>query len=146
MKKFLKIKEINNILPHRYPFQMVDEIIEINENNIIGIKKIKKNEPYFKGHFPNNPIMPGVLQIEALAQTGGILVLKKIKNYKNYWTYLISINNCKFKKIVKPKNILILKCKLTHPIKIGFIKMKSQALIKNDIVCEVEISAKLVKK
>jgi|TARA_B110000908_G_C10208385_1_gene428902 UDP-3-O-[3-hydroxymyristoyl] N-acetylglucosamine deacetylase/3-hydroxyacyl-[acyl-carrier-protein] dehydratase len=84
IKKELNIKEINDILPHKYPFQMVDKIIEIKENSIIGVKNVTINEAYFKGHFPENPIMPGILQIESLAQTGGILILSKIKNYKNY--------------------------------------------------------------
>ena len=146
IKKELNIKEINDILPHKYPFQMVDKIIEIKENSIVGVKNVTINEAYFKGHFPENPIMPGILQIESLAQTGGILILSKIKNYKNYWPYLISINNCKFKKIIIPGDTLLLKCKLVNSVKLNFIKMKTEAFVNNNLTCESIMLAKLIKK
>lgn len=142
---FLNIKKIIKILPHQYPFILIDKIIQLNSYKIIGLKNITINENFFIGHFPKNPIMPGILQVEALAQAGGILILNKKLNSKKYSTYLLSVEKCKFKKIVIPGDILILKCKIILPIKRNFIKMKCKSFIKDKLTCEATISAKIKK-
>lgn len=111
----IDIAQIMDMIPHRYPFLLVDRVTEINENSVIGIKNVTFNEPQFMGHFPNNPVMPGVLIIEALAQVSAVLVSHKIKADKNQkLVYFMSIDNAKFRKIVRPGDSLILKSTITH--------------------------------
>ena len=140
------IGQIGHILPHRYPFNFLDKITYIDGNQVIGIKNVTINEPFFNGHFPNNPIMPGVLQIETIAQTGGILVLNRMENPKEYWAYLVSIDNCRFKKAVLPGDTLVIKCELLIPIRRGIAKMRGQAYVSDKLVCEAIICASLIKK
>lgn len=142
----LDINQISNILPHRYPFQLVDKIIYLDETVVAGVKNVTINEPFFVGHFPNNPVMPGVLQVEAMAQTGGILVLSSVEDPENYWTYFLGIENCKFRKMVLPGDTLIFKCELLYPIRRGIAKMKGEAYVGNTLVCEAVMTASIVRK
>jgi UDP-3-O-[3-hydroxymyristoyl] N-acetylglucosamine deacetylase/3-hydroxyacyl-[acyl-carrier-protein] dehydratase len=142
----LDINQISRMLPHRYPFQLIDKIFHLDESTVAGVKNVTINEPFFQGHFPGNPVMPGVLQIEAMAQTGGILVLNTVPDPENYWTYFLGIDNCRFRKMVTPGDTLIFKCELLAPIKRGIAKMKGYAYVGNTLVSEAELSASIVRK
>ena len=142
----LDATQIEKVLPHRYPFALVDKIIHLDEMSVAGIKNVTINEPFFKGHFPGNPVMPGVLQIEAMAQTGGILVLNTVPDPENYWTYFLGIENCRFRKMVVPGDTLVFKCELIAPIKRGIAKMRGQAFVGGTLVCEAVVTASIVKK
>jgi UDP-3-O-[3-hydroxymyristoyl] N-acetylglucosamine deacetylase/3-hydroxyacyl-[acyl-carrier-protein] dehydratase len=142
----LDSSQIAKVLPHRYPFALVDKIIHMDEMSVTGVKNVTINEPFFKGHFPGNPVMPGVLQIEAMAQTGGILVLNTVPDPENYWTYFLGIENCRFRKMVLPGDTLIFKCELLAPIKRGIAKMRGQAYVAGNLVCEAVVTASIVKK
>ncbi|MFY8131733.1 MAG: bifunctional UDP-3-O-[3-hydroxymyristoyl] N-acetylglucosamine deacetylase/3-hydroxyacyl-ACP dehydratase, partial [Bacteroidia bacterium] len=141
------ILEILETLPHRYPFVMVDKIMEMSDKHVVGIKNVTFNENYFMGHFPSNPVMPGVLQIEAMAQVGGILCLHAMEGKpSDYWTYFLKIENCKFKDKVVPGDTLTLRLELTAPIRRGICQMKGVAMVGERIVSEAELMAQLVKK
>lgn len=140
------INQISNLLSHRYPFQMIDKIIALDENSVVGIKNVTMNEQFFMGHFPGNPVMPGVLQLEAMAQTGGILVLSSVPDSDNYWPYLIGIENCRFRRNVFPGDTVIFKCVFTSPMKRGIVKMTGRGYVNNQLVCEADMIASLVKK
>lgn len=142
----LDINQISRMLPHRYPFQLIDKIFHLDESTVAGVKNVTINEPFFQGHFPGNPVMPGVLQIEAMAQTGGILVLNTVPDPENYWTYFLGIDNCRFRRMVIPGDTLIFKCELLAPIKRGIAKMKGYAYVGNTLVSEAELSASIVRK
>lgn len=142
----LDVNQIYKILPHRYPFKLVDKIVHLDENMIVGVKNVTINEPFFEGHFPGNPVMPGVLQIEAMAQTGGIFVLQSVPDPENYWTYFLSIESAKFRRMVVPGDTLVFKCELTAPIKRGIAKMQGQAYVGGNLVCEASLTASIVKK
>jgi len=142
----LDVNQIYKILPHRYPFKLVDKVVHLDENMIIGVKNVTINEPFFEGHFPGNPVMPGVLQIEAMAQTGGIFVLQSVPDPENYWTYFLSIESAKFRRMVVPGDTLVFKCELVAPIKRGIAKMQGQAFVGNNLVCEASLTASIVKK
>lgn len=142
----MDIAQISNILPHRYPFQLLDKIIYLDETVVAGVKNVTINEPFFMGHFPANPVMPGVLQVEAMAQTGGILVLSTVDDPENYWTYFLGIENCKFRKMVVPGDTLVFKCELLAPIRRGIAKMKGEAYVGNTLVCEAVMTASIVRK
>jgi UDP-3-O-[3-hydroxymyristoyl] N-acetylglucosamine deacetylase/3-hydroxyacyl-[acyl-carrier-protein] dehydratase len=135
---------IEKTLPHRFPFLLVDKIIELTDNRIIGIKNVTFNEWYFQGHFPNNPVMPGVLQVEALAQTGGILCINAMPPGK-YDTYFVKINNCKFKQKVVPGDTMILKMELNSPIRRGLCDMKGTVYVGGKVATEADLIAQLVK-
>ncbi len=139
-------ERIYELLPHRYPFQMIDKIIYLDDNSVVGVKNVTMNEYYFMGHFPNNPVMPGVMQIEAMAQTGGILVLSSVPDPENYWPYLVGIENCRFRRSVIPGDTVIFKCELLAPIRRGIAKMIGKAYVSGQVVCEAEMTASLVKK
>ena len=141
----LDIKEISKILPHRYPFLLVDRIIKLDleENLIVGIKNVTRNEQFFQGHFPEVPIMPGVLILEALAQTGGILVHQKSQNAKI--ALLLNVNNAKFRKPVVPGDVLTLEVKGLHFSSKGG-KIQAKALVEGQLVAEAEIGFALVQK
>lgn len=142
----LDVNQIYKLLPHRYPFKLVDKIVHLDENTIIGVKNVTINEPFFEGHFPGNPVMPGVLQIEAMAQTGGIFVMQSVPDPENYWTYFLSIESAKFRRMVVPGDTLVFKCELTAPIKRGIAKMQGQAYVGGNLVCEASLTASIVKK
>ncbi|WP_027000605.1 bifunctional UDP-3-O-[3-hydroxymyristoyl] N-acetylglucosamine deacetylase/3-hydroxyacyl-ACP dehydratase [Eisenibacter elegans] len=146
LPSLLDINQIGQMLPHRYPFRLVDKIFYLDDTSVAGIKNVTINEPFFQGHFPGNPVMPGVLQIEAMAQTGGILVLSTVPDPENYWAYLIAIESCRFKKMVLPGDTVVFKCTLTHPIRRGIAKMQGQAFVGDNLVCEAVLSASIVRK
>lgn len=138
--------EIANLLPHRHPFLLVDKIIELSETLVVGIKNVTFDEYFFRGHFPDNPVFPGVLQIEALAQTGGILALSQKEDKGSWDTYFVKIDNTKFKHKVFPGDTLILKMELIAPIRRGLVQMQGTAYVGNKIVSEGELTAQIVKR
>ncbi len=144
-KPIYTLEQIEKTLPHRYPFLFVDKIIELTDRQIVGIKNITFNEHFFLGHFPGNPVMPGVLQIEALAQTGGILCINSMPDGQ-YDTYFLKIDNCKFKQKVVPGDTLILKMELVEPIRRGICIMKGSVYVGNKLCTEAELTAQLVKR
>jgi UDP-3-O-[3-hydroxymyristoyl] N-acetylglucosamine deacetylase/3-hydroxyacyl-[acyl-carrier-protein] dehydratase len=146
MPPVFDINKIAELLPHRYPFLMIDKIIQLDETTVTAVKNITVNEPYFMGHFPNNPVFPGVLQIEAMAQTGGILAINNMGINEQWWTYFLSVDQCRFRKMVIPGDTVIFRCELLEPIRRGIVKMKGVAYVGNDLVCEAVMSARLVKK
>jgi len=141
----MDINQIMQILPHRYPFLLIDKIIHLDEVMVAGVKNVTMNEPFFTGHFPSNPVMPGVLQIEAMAQIGGILVLNTVPDPENYTPYFLGIDKCKFRKMVIPGDTIKFKCELTAPIKRGIAQMKGYAYVGNTLVCEAAMTARIVK-
>lgn len=142
----LDINQISNILKHRYPFLLIDRIIHLDEQKVEGIKNVTVNEPFFQGHFPGNPVMPGVLQIEAMAQIGGILVLNTVPDPDNYWTYFLGVEGFRFRKMVIPGDTIIFRCDLLAPIKRGIAKMKGVGYVGNTLVCEGTMLASIVRK
>jgi len=140
----LDINEIKDLLPHRYPFLMVDKIIAKTDMQIVGVKNVTANEPFFEGHFPGEPVMPGVLLVEAMAQTGGILVLSQLKG--KFSTYFVRIDNVKFRKKVVPGDTLIFKLNLVSPIRRGIALMKGVTYVGGKIVAEGEFMAQVVKQ
>ncbi len=139
------VNQIRKLLPHRYPFQLVDKIIEIGGDYIIGVKNITNDEPFFQGHFPEEPVMPGVLQIEAMAQTGGLLVLNTVDEPERYSTYFMTINNVKFRHKVVPGDTLIMRLELLAPIRRGISTMKGYAFVGEKLVSEAEFMAQIIK-
>jgi UDP-3-O-[3-hydroxymyristoyl] N-acetylglucosamine deacetylase/3-hydroxyacyl-[acyl-carrier-protein] dehydratase len=139
------IQQIEKTLPHRYPFLLIDKIIELTDKYIVGVKNVTFNEPFFVGHFPGNPIMPGVLQIEAMAQTGGILCINAMPA-GDYDTYFLKIDNCKFKQMVKPGDTMLMKLELLTPIRRGICEMRGTVYVGNKIVTEADLMAQLVKR
>ncbi|GGG11787.1 3-hydroxyacyl-[acyl-carrier-protein] dehydratase FabZ [Dokdonia pacifica] len=142
------VKDVNQImemLPHRPPFLLVDKILELTDTYVIGMKNVTMNEPFFVGHFPGAPVMPGVLQIEAMAQTGGILVLSTVPDPENYLTYLLKIDNVRYKQQVVPGDTLIFKLDLMSPIRRGICQMQARAYANGRLVSEAEIMAQIVK-
>lgn len=139
------INEIEKMLPHRFPFLMVDKIMEIHEESIIGVKNITMNEPIFTGHFPGNPVFPGVLQIEAMAQVGGIFALSKVDEPHLYSTYFMKIDNVKFKQKVLPGDTLVFELYLMSPIRRGLVEMGGKAYVNGKVVMEAEMLAQIIK-
>ena len=140
------INGIHGFLPHRWPFLLVDKIIELSESHVVGLKAIGFNEFYFQGHFPGNPIFPGVLQLEAMAQTGGILALSTVPDPQNWDTYFLKIDNAKFKKKVLPGDTLIMKLELMGPIRRGIVNMQATSYVGNAIASEGELTAQIVRR
>ena len=138
-------QQIEKTLPHRYPFLLVDKVIELTDMRIVGIKNVTFNEYFFAGHFPGNPVMPGVLQIEALAQTGGILCINALPEGQ-YDTYFLKIDNCKFKQKVVPGDTMILKMEMIEPIRRGICVMRGSVYVGNKLCTEADLTAQLVKR
>lgn len=139
------LEDIKRRLPHRSPFLLVDKIISLDESTVVGIKNVTFNEPFFPGHFPDEPIMPGVLLVEALAQCGGILVLSRLDEPEKYSTYFLKIDRLKFKHKVVPGDTVILKMELTEPLRRGIVSMYGQAFVGNNLVVEGEMTAQVIK-
>jgi UDP-3-O-[3-hydroxymyristoyl] N-acetylglucosamine deacetylase/3-hydroxyacyl-[acyl-carrier-protein] dehydratase len=145
-KPLYNTQEITKMLPHRSPFLLVDKVIEMGKLHLVAVKNVTFNEPFFPGHFPNNPVMPGVLIIEAMAQAGGVLVLSQVPDPENYNTYFMKIDNAKFKDKVVPGDTLIFRLDLTAPVRRGVCVMKAAAYVGDKLVCEAELMAQIAKK
>ncbi|WP_010229430.1 bifunctional UDP-3-O-[3-hydroxymyristoyl] N-acetylglucosamine deacetylase/3-hydroxyacyl-ACP dehydratase [Gillisia marina] len=141
----MDVNDIMNILPHRSPFLLVDKIYSLTPTCVIGMKNVTMNEPFFVGHFPGKPVMPGVLQVEAMAQTGGILALKSVPDPENYLTFFMKIDNVKFKQQVVPGDTLIFKLELLAPIRRGICQMQGYAYVNGKLVTEAILMAQIVK-
>jgi UDP-3-O-[3-hydroxymyristoyl] N-acetylglucosamine deacetylase/3-hydroxyacyl-[acyl-carrier-protein] dehydratase len=144
-KPLYNISDIEKMLPHRYPFLLVDKVMEITDDGIIGVKNVTMNEPQFTGHFPGNPVMPGVLQIEAMAQTGGIFSLSKVEEPHLYSTYFMKIDNVKFKRKVIPGDIVVFELKLISPIRRGLVHMGGKGYVNGEICIEADMLAQVIK-
>ncbi|VXB90898.1 UDP-3-O-acyl-N-acetylglucosamine deacetylase / 3-hydroxyacyl-(acyl-carrier-protein) dehydratase FabZ [Flavobacterium sp. 9AF] len=142
----MDIHQIMRMLPHRPPFLLIDKILELTESHVVGLKNVTMNEPFFVGHFPDAPVMPGVLIVEAMAQTGGILVLSTVPDPENYLTYFMKIDNVKFKQKVLPGDTLVFKCDLIAPIRRGICHMQANAYANGKLVAEAELMAQIAKK
>ncbi len=140
------VNQISSMLPHRYPFLLVDKVLEMDEKGIVGVKNVTLNEPFFTGHFPGNPVMPGVLQIEAMAQVGGIFALSTVPDPENYMTYFMKIDKVKFKRKVIPGDTLVFDLHLITPIRRGIVHMGGTAYVNGHPTCEAEMMAQVVKE
>ena len=144
-KPLFNINQIKEYLPHRSPFLLIDKILQMDHSSIIGLKNVTMNEGFFVGHFPNEPLMPGVLQVESMAQVGGILALNSVPDPQNYITYFLKIDKVRFKRKVTPGDTLIYKLNLSNPIRRGIVTMFGQAFVGEQVVMEGELTAQIAK-
>jgi UDP-3-O-[3-hydroxymyristoyl] N-acetylglucosamine deacetylase/3-hydroxyacyl-[acyl-carrier-protein] dehydratase len=144
-KVLLDINEIMKLLPHREPFLLIDKILELSPTHVVGLKNVSMNEDYFRGHFPGNPVMPGVLLVEAMAQTGGVLALKTVPDPENYLTYFLKVESARFKNMVRPGDTVIFVLDLLEPIRRGLCRMRGTAYVNQKIVMEADMLAQIVK-
>jgi len=140
------IHEITKKLQHRFPFLLIDKIIELSDKHVVGVKNVTMNEPFFPGHFPNNPVMPGVLQIEAMAQTGGILVMENVEDPHAWDTYFLRIKNALFRHPVLPGDTILFKMELISPIRRGLCEMTGKAYVGNKLVAQAELLAQIIRR
>ena len=145
VEPIMDVNRIRELLPHRYPMQLVDKVVELGANTIVGIKNVTSNEPFFQGHFPQEPVMPGVLQIEAMAQCGGLLVLNTLEEPERWSTYFMKIDDVKFRKKVVPGDTLIFKVELLAPVRHGISSMKGYIFVGDQVVAEATFTAQIVK-
>ncbi|MGB0423878.1 MAG: bifunctional UDP-3-O-[3-hydroxymyristoyl] N-acetylglucosamine deacetylase/3-hydroxyacyl-ACP dehydratase [Flavobacteriales bacterium] len=141
----MDINKIMAMLPHRYPFLLIDNIMEISEDGIVAVKNVTLNEPFFQGHFPGNPVFPGVLQVEAMAQAGGVFALNSVEDPENYSTYFMKIDNVRFKQKVLPGDTIVFSLKLDSPIRRGLVQMSGKAYVRGKIVSEASMLAQIIK-
>ena len=144
MTPLMDVAAIRKLLPHRYPMQLVDKVIDIKENYIVAVKNVTSDEPFFQGHFPGEPVMPGVLLIEAMAQTGGILVLHDKEHPETYSTYFLHIDNVKFRQKVVPGDTLIFRVELVAPLRHSIGTMQGYAFIGENCVAEATFTAQVI--
>ena len=147
MPKSLNIQDIMEMLPHRFPFLLIDRVVELSDelDRVVAIKNVTMNEPFFVGHFPNEPVMPGVLIVEAMAQCGGIMVLRNIPDPENYSTYFMKIDGVKFKRKIIPGDTLQFELHLTEPIRRGVCVMDAKAFVGDTLACEATLMAQVAK-
>jgi len=141
----MDVKRIRELLPHRYPMQLVDKVIELGPTTIVGVKNVTSNEPFFQGHFPEEPVMPGVLMVEAMAQCGGLLVLNTVEEPERWSTYFMKIDNVKFRQKVVPGDTLIFKVELLAPVRHGISSMKGYMFVGDNVVAEATFTAQIIK-
>ena len=141
----MDVNRIRELLPHRYPMQLVDKVIALGATSIVGVKNVTSNEPFFQGHFPQEPVMPGVLQIEAMAQCGGLLVLNTLEEPERWSTYFMRIDNVKFRQKVVPGDTLLFKVDLLAPVRHGISSMKGYVFVGDHVVSEATFTAQIVK-
>ena len=138
--------QIMKVIPHRPPFLLIDKIFELSDSHAIGVYNVSPDEAYFEGHFPESPVMPGVLQIEFMAQTGGVLILGTVPDPKSYLTFFMKMDEVKFKRVVNPGDKLICKLELISPIRRGIIHMRGYCFVGEELASEGEFMAKIIKK